>query len=617
MADKEIKIKLSIDGKEVTASITNADELLKKLKTTATDTKKAFAEWGMIVTGINQGIQIVSQTFSALKESMMMGAELEVLRANFKGTAEDMELFRKATAGTVKEGTLIQLSNQATGLGISMKQQALLFNVAEDAADSLGGTVEENFRAMVFSTEGLTKALKALGIQKGVYETVLDKLAAAEGDKLENFDDEAQKLLRINALLEVTGVKMSDVTGKTKDNADKLESLGVRAEEAEARLGKMLNNALIPVYDVLEETGFVGDTVITTFGEIGQAATIASPLVSLFAASLTAVQASAIRAYAALLPLVSLAVGLGVGTGMALDYFGRPGSKGGVANGEGVGVGDKGKANDPSVNALFNSGQMTYIKDGKFVTVDVTPDLPPLGKKGKAEKPKKGKKLTPYEKLRLEMDIARENLEWALAQSRANKETFDDILKNAPPKYTGTLGGVEVPDKPGAIGMDSSNKTFTDMTGQTRALSFWVYSANIGFQTLGRTMSNAFSKAMSQIKGVNSLLEIFLVDVGEAIGQLLIMQTIKGLFTLAFPAQGVASSFMTGFTALADGGIATRPTFAMIGEAGPEAVIPLRNLPSFAPQTVKVQFAPVEMKQRGMDMRGSINATERYLTRNR
>ena len=31
---------------------------------------------------------------------------------------------------------------------------------------------------------------------------------------------------------------------------------------------------------------------------------------------------------------------------------------------------------------------------------------------------------------------------------------------------------------------------------------------------------------------------------------------------------------------MAEGGIVTRPTFAMIGEAGPEAVLPLRDLPS-------------------------------------
>ncbi len=34
---------------------------------------------------------------------------------------------------------------------------------------------------------------------------------------------------------------------------------------------------------------------------------------------------------------------------------------------------------------------------------------------------------------------------------------------------------------------------------------------------------------------------------------------------------------------MAEGGIVTRPTAALIGEAGPEAVIPLNKLSSFSP----------------------------------
>lgn len=40
---------------------------------------------------------------------------------------------------------------------------------------------------------------------------------------------------------------------------------------------------------------------------------------------------------------------------------------------------------------------------------------------------------------------------------------------------------------------------------------------------------------------------------------------------------GISGAFSVNARPMADGGIVTRPTFAMIGEAGPEAVIPLRN----------------------------------------
>ena len=74
-----------------------------------------------------------------------MGADFQELRSNFVGSAQDLELFRKATAGTVTDGGLIQLSNYTSDLGVSLKDQALLFSLAEDASDKYGGTVAENF----------------------------------------------------------------------------------------------------------------------------------------------------------------------------------------------------------------------------------------------------------------------------------------------------------------------------------------------------------------------------------------------------------------------------------------------------------------------------------------
>ena len=74
-----------------------------------------------------------------------MGADFQELRSNFVGSAQDLELFRKATAGTVTDGGLIQLSNYANDLGVSLKIRHYYFHFAEDASDKYGGTVAENF----------------------------------------------------------------------------------------------------------------------------------------------------------------------------------------------------------------------------------------------------------------------------------------------------------------------------------------------------------------------------------------------------------------------------------------------------------------------------------------
>jgi hypothetical protein len=58
----------------------------------------------------------------------------------------------------------------------------------------------------------------------------------------------------------------------------------------------------------------------------------------------------------------------------------------------------------------------------------------------------------------------------------------------------------------------------------------------------------------------------------------------------ASSAEGKALGLSLGFTAMADGGIVNQPTFAMIGEAGSEAVIPLDKMGGFG-TTVNVNVA--------------------------
>ena len=70
----------------------------------------------------------------------------------------------------------------------------------------------------------------------------------------------------------------------------------------------------------------------------------------------------------------------------------------------------------------------------------------------------------------------------------------------------------------------------------------------------------------------------------------------EGKYTHGFPAGGgetpsegvgaPGSGGLAGGVTLQHGGIVTRPTFALLGERGPEAVIPLRNMPFMPPVTI-------------------------------
>jgi len=189
---------------------------------------------------------------SFAKSAVEGAARLEVLRNNFKGTAADIELFRKATAGTVSEAGLLKLSNQATDLGLTIKQQAILMSLAEDAADKYGGSVEENFQRVIKASEGGTKGLKELGIQKAKYDEIVASYVEGYGVKqLNQLDAETQKWIQVEAMIKAAGVTLDDVLNKVQDSADKIESLGVKWETFKDKSGEVLMPVLGGILDAL------------------------------------------------------------------------------------------------------------------------------------------------------------------------------------------------------------------------------------------------------------------------------------------------------------------------------------------------------------------------------
>lgn len=212
---------------EIKTSTDNSQKHREEQQKTTT----VFGQLGERLIGINQGLQLTAQLFTQFWGAINSAAELDVLRENFRGTTEDLELFRKASAGTVTEAGLIKLSNQATDLGLSLKDQALLFSLAEDAGDKYGGNLESNFQKIVFATEGNTKGLKSLGIEKVKYENIVKELAQVQGDELNNLDAETQKQIRLQAILRASGQTIEDVKNKIPESKDSLDQITVSMTE--------------------------------------------------------------------------------------------------------------------------------------------------------------------------------------------------------------------------------------------------------------------------------------------------------------------------------------------------------------------------------------------------
>lgn len=263
-AHLERKIKLGVPLGELEAlqsSIDRSESALKKFHKEAEKPSnfENASRWGMIATGIQSATMAVRDFFTQMKQIIIgsagAAAELNVLRASFKGNAEDLELFNKAVAGTISEGKIIALSNWATDLKMSMEDQAIAFSFAEDRADSYGGSIEENFNKIVNASEGMGRGLKEIGIETKVYQENLKNLTKEQGIKLENLDADAQKTIMLKAVIMSLGVTLEDIKNKQKDENDLIQAAGVSVDEARIKLGQFILGGLVPLLQKFDESG--------------------------------------------------------------------------------------------------------------------------------------------------------------------------------------------------------------------------------------------------------------------------------------------------------------------------------------------------------------------------
>lgn len=200
------------------------------LKGALNDASKSFITGGLAAAG-------AAVSINALWQAMQKGVELLELKANFEGTAVQLNNLREATNRTVTEAGLIKLSNQAQDLGISLEDQVVLFALSERAGDKYGTSIEENMRKAINVTEGMTKGVKELGIQKAEYEKILTGLVKTAGGEIEflqaegqereltikKLDPEIQKRLRLQALIQASGITYEQALNQQSSWNDTLQ----------------------------------------------------------------------------------------------------------------------------------------------------------------------------------------------------------------------------------------------------------------------------------------------------------------------------------------------------------------------------------------------------------
>ncbi len=279
---EDVKIKISSDFDK---------KGFDSLKNSLANTNKEFTSANKSLDTFGIGLNaLASGAITAfVVKAANMGAELSVLRSNFIGTAKDMELFRKATAGTVDDAGLIKLSNYASDLGVSLQDQAKLFSLAEDAADKYGGSVESNFERVINASDGSAKGLRSVGVSVKDFGDEVDKLTKTMGVNLDAMTADEQQNIRLQAIYNLTGTTLETVNQKTQDSKDKMDSLQVTITNLTAEFGEGLVkslsstvNMLGSVSDAAGKTGFQLLTFNQVVASIGSAIGDLSPLVSIF-----------------------------------------------------------------------------------------------------------------------------------------------------------------------------------------------------------------------------------------------------------------------------------------------------------------------------------------------
>lgn len=181
----------------------------------------------------------------------------------------------------------------------------------------------------------------------------------------------------------------------------------------------------------------------------------------------------------------------------------------------------------------------------------------------------------------IKLDIMRDRMEQLTLQGLTNTQAFKDLAK----EYETLRGQIQA---------------FNDQAFAASALS------DLAVDAAGSLINVklGFEDAQSAVDSLRSSVQGLIGDLARAALKAAVLSGLsKGL---ALATGGSSLGFGTllrgflGIPALASGAIVSKPTLSLIGEAGPEAVVPLSKLSSMAGDSVKVE--PFSVTVRGGDL---------------
>jgi len=189
----------------------------------------------------------------------------------------------------------------------------------------------------------------------------------------------------------------------------------------------------------------------------------------------------------------------------------------------------------------------------------------------------------------------------ATANPKGDQGTQDFINRMARSNshiYNKPMEPISVPNKP-EITISAANQ-LNHALMNTVDISGMLGSS---MQSATSAMVSGFSQSLQLLKYNQSVAQIFINSLGRILAEMVVLQTVKGFFNLATGGvSGFLGGFMMDIPKLATGGVVTKPTLSLIGEAGPEAVIPLNRLNSMPAPASHTIVQPIVNIQGSMEV---------------
>ena len=243
-------------------------------------------QFGMVITGINQGLEIVKKladAFVDLLKVAKVGAEFNVLKRGFddlsggvENSADSLELFDKALAGNLPTKKVMELANSFRLLGESDTEIAQFFDIAESRTELFGGSVETAISQLQrFIETGSKKGALGLKMDISAIEKEMKNLGNTTDEGIKKMSAEDQQILRKQAVYKLYGKSLDEIKQKKKDEADAIQALFTLYENLKTSISSLVSTALKPfigfindIIDYIKDLNVSFDDLLDKFPEI-------------------------------------------------------------------------------------------------------------------------------------------------------------------------------------------------------------------------------------------------------------------------------------------------------------------------------------------------------------